>query len=98
MLAHDAEQIVLGMREQLFRFGAAQPVDQLLARHRSVVEQAGQQRPHLEAIGVPERAERFRILLREVRQRGAGLVEILVDRDAGAVAENRRLLHRRLDI
>ena len=98
MLAHDAEEVVLRVREQLFCLGAAQPVDELLARHRRVVEQRHQQRPHLLAIGMPERPEGLGVLLRKAGERRAGLVEILVDDDAGAVAEDRRLLHRRLDI
>ena len=40
MLAHDAEEVVLGVRQQLFCLGTAQPVDELLARHRRVVERA----------------------------------------------------------
>ena len=81
MLAHHAEQIVLGVREQLLRLRPAQPVDELLARHRRVVEQRGQQRPHLDTIGMPELAEGLGVLLGKARQRGAGLVEILVDHD-----------------
>src|SRR5215475_10914429 len=34
MLPHDTKEIVLGMRKQFFCLGSAQPVDQLLARHR----------------------------------------------------------------
>ena len=74
MLAHDAEQVVLGMRKQLFRLRAAEPIDQLLARHRRVVEKRNQQRPHFLAIGMPEPAEGFRVLPGKTRERGAGLV------------------------
>ena len=42
MLAHHAEQIVLGVRQQFLGFRPAQPVEQLLARQRRVVEQRGQ--------------------------------------------------------
>ena len=47
---------------------------------------------------MPQRAERLGILLGEAGERRAGLVEILVDDNAGAVAEDRGLLHGRFDI
>ena len=42
--------------------------------------------------------ERLGVALGEARERSAGLVQVFVDYHAGAVAERRALLHRRLDI
>ena len=63
MLAYDAEEVVLRVRQQLFCLGTAEPVDELLARHRRVVEERHQKRPHLLAIGMPERPEGLGVLL-----------------------------------
>src|SRR5512135_357133 len=98
MLAHDAEEVVLGVREELFRFWSAQSVNELLARQRCIVEQRYQQRPHFLAVDMPQRTECLGVLLGETRKRGAGPVEILVDDDAAAIAEYRGLLHGRFDI
>ncbi len=89
---------MLGVREQFLGLRAAQPIDELLARHRRVVEQRGQQRPHLDAVGLPEHTEGLGILSGKARQRRTSLVNIFVDDDPRAVAEYGRLLHRRLDI
>ena len=89
---------MLRVRQQFFRLRTAQAVDDLLARHRRVVHQRHQQRPHLDAVGVPQIAEGRGVLLGKARQRLAGLVEVLVHGDAGAVAEHRGLLHERLDV
>jgi hypothetical protein len=98
VLAHHAEQVVLGVAEQLLAFRPGQRLDDLLARHRRVVEQRCHQRPQLDAVRVPQFAERLCVLLGETRQRFAGQIEVAVDDDAGTITKRRPLLDRRLDV
>jgi hypothetical protein len=50
------------------------------------------------AVEVVQLAERVGVALGEARERRARPVEVLVDHDAGAVAERRTLLHQRFDV
>ena len=98
MLAHDAEQVVLGMREEFLGLRAGQPVAQLIERQRRVERERGEQRAHALAVQVVERPEGLGVALGEAGERGAAPLQVLVEDHAGAVAERRRLLHQRLDI
>src|SRR5215470_13171815 len=53
---------------------------------------------HLHGIEEMQLTERLGVARRESREGSAGLVEVLVDDDAGTVAERRALLDWRLDI
>jgi hypothetical protein len=98
VLAHHAEQVVLGVREELLGVRSRQAVFQLVDRQRRVEGERGEQRPHADAVEVVQVAERVGVAFGEARERRAGPVEVLVDDDAGAVAERRALLHQRLDV
>ena len=97
MLAYHAEQVVLGMREEFLSLRTGQAVPELVRRERSVEGERGEQRPHLHGIEEMQVAECLGVARGETRERGAGPFEVLVDDDAGAVAECRALLDRRLD-
>src|SRR5262249_3353058 len=98
MLAHHAKQVVLGVREELLGLRARETVFELVNRKRRIEGERGAQRPHLHGVEEMQFTERLGVTRRESRERSAGLVEILVDDDAGAVAERRALLDWRLDI
>src|SRR5215469_12830157 len=83
---------------KFFGFRTAQPFNELLARHRRVVQQRHQQRPHFLTIGVPKRTKSLGILPGKTRKRGACPFEVLVDDDSRAVAKDRRLLHGWFDV
>ena len=98
MLAHDAEQVVLGMRQEFLGLCARQAIAQGIERERRIERERGEQRAHRLAVEMMERPKRLGIPLRETAERCAGGFQVLVDDHAGAVAERGRLLHRRLDI
>src|SRR5262245_28661979 len=98
MLAHHAEQVMLGVREELLGLCARQAVFELVDRERRVERDRGEQRAHLHGIEEMQLTERLGVARREPREGSAGLVEVLVDDDAGTVAERRALLDWRLDI
>ena len=97
VLAHDAEQIVLRMREEFLGLRSRQAILELVDRKRGVEGERGEQRAHLAGIEAMQLAERLGVPSREAGQRPAGFLEILVEDDAGAVAECRSLLNERLD-
>ncbi len=98
VLAHHAEQVVLGVREEFPGLRAGQPVPEPIDRKRRVEGERGEQRAHADRVGVVELAEGPGVARGEPRQRRAGPLHVLVDHHAGAVAERRTLLHRRLDV
>src|SRR6516225_1507187 len=98
MLAHHAEQVVLGVREELLGLRAREAILELVDRKRRVEGDRGEQRAHLHGIKEMQLTEGLGVARRESRERSAGLVEVLVDDDTGAVAERRALLDWRLDI
>src|SRR5262249_47570343 len=77
---------------------ARQAILKLVDRKRRVESDRREQRPHLHGIEKMKLSERLGVARRESRKRSAGLVEVLVEDDAGAVAERCALLDRRLDI
>jgi hypothetical protein len=92
MLAHHAEQVVLGMREELLGLRARETVLELINRKRRIEGERGEHRPHLHGVEEMQLTERLGVTRRESRKRSAGLVKVLLNDDAGAVAERRALL------
>src|SRR5215467_123470 len=90
--------LMLGVREELLGLCARQAVLELIDRERGVERDRGEQRTHLHGIEEMQLTERLSVARREPREGSAGLVEVLVDDDAGTVAERRALLDWRLDI
>ena len=89
---------MLGVREKLPRLRAGQAVLELIDRQRRIECERREQRTHFHGVEEMQLSECLGITRRESRKRSAGLVEVLVDDDASAVAERRTLLDWRLDI
>src|SRR5215467_6389062 len=98
MLAHHAEQVVLGMQEELLGLRVRETVFELVNRRRRIEGERGEQWPHLHGVEEMQLTECLGVTRRESRERSAGLVEVLLNDDAGAVAERRALLDWRLYI
>ena len=95
---HRVEEGERRVAEQIGALRAGQPRAQLGRGQRRVVEQRREERPHRLRPRRMQVAVGLGVVAREAGERGARPLHVLVDDDAGAVAERRPLLDGRLDV